>query len=247
MSWLNPFKRRPRQMDVGGAEPAGVIESPVEAPAREDRQVWIEQARQVCESASRGDLEARILHADDAGPELAPLLHGINQLLDMTDAFVREATASLEYAGQGKFFRRVLPSGMLGSYRRAGQGINAATTTMHRAHQQRMALESDFQSAKHASGQLDEATDGIRSLSKVISKIASQTNLLALNAAIEAARVGEAGEGFAVVADEVKKLAENTASATRRIEGDIDTLHHATRATLGNMDRIWNVIKSQAA
>src|SRR5690349_1617766 len=69
---------------------------------------WIAQATEVCEQAARGDFEARLLGASEAPPDLETLALAINNLLDRTDAFVREAGASLEHTSQGKYFRRVL-------------------------------------------------------------------------------------------------------------------------------------------
>jgi len=77
---------------------------------------------------------------------------------------------------------------------------------------------------------------------KVITSIAQQTNLLALNATIEAARAGEAGKGFAVVANEVKELAKETASATEEIGRKIEAIQNDTRAAVGAIAQVSEII-----
>ncbi|MGE5405789.1 MAG: methyl-accepting chemotaxis protein, partial [Candidatus Saccharibacteria bacterium] len=94
--------------------------------------------------------------------------------------------------------------------------------------------------------ELEQKSQVIGQIVKVISDIAGETNLLALNAAIEAARAGDQGLGFAVVAEEVRKLAEQTSHAALKIYDLIADIQKGTKQVVVEMEEAKTALGSQA-
>jgi methyl-accepting chemotaxis protein len=89
----------------------------------------INTIKNTCEKAAKGDLEPRVILLDDGGA-LKELAGSVNHVLDMSDAFVREAKAAFGAVQTGNFHRRIIERGILGTYGQAARTVNLALGTM---------------------------------------------------------------------------------------------------------------------
>lgn len=104
---------------------------------------------------------------------------------------------------------------------------------------------------KSSSGELNEVnkktlenSGNIQTIAVIIDEFFDKINLLSLNAAIEAARAGEHGRGFAVVADEIGKLADNSSSELKKIQGLLDSNKSDVEFSNSIIEKIIKFIES---
>ena len=192
---------------------------------------WIKSLADVCEAASEGDLEARLLHVDIDG-DLERAIRSVNGLLDYTDAFVRESKASLTAAANGKFFRKVLLKGMRGSFKQASEVINSAGEKMQ--HQS----EEIEQAASKRLEMADDFEKEVQGISTIVSAAATQLHatVQSLKAVTERASqettvavecVNQTNQNVEIVAQSTVQLNESIQQIDSRVKESAEVVQQA--------------------
>ena len=171
----------------------------------------------VCRRAAAGDLEARLPSIGDS-PEAVAARTAVNNLLDTSDAFVREASAASAAAAEGRFHRRILTRGLRGAYRIAAEQISASTVAMSRT----AARVAEAATARVALA--DELESAVLTVSEQVATAATEMGASANGLADFArAAVTEAERGLATVT--------SLQSASDQIRTAVDLINQVAKQT----------------
>jgi len=192
----------------------------------------VKDAVRVCNAIAAGDFEERILDLDGAG-DMAELFNSINRMIDVSDAYIRESSAAMDYVANKKYYRHILPGGMAGSYANGAKLINTSIDQISNVHDKSVDLASTVNKlVSYSTERVDEIstaarevvgkTDTASSKSFEVSMAAKRSldNISAVSAATEelSATSSEIARQMSVSAESVTQVMEQTAVASERIE-----------------------------
>jgi methyl-accepting chemotaxis protein len=183
---------------------------------------WTARIGAVCRAVARGDFEARLTRLPHQ-PDLRRTLDSVNDMIDLSDAFVREAGASMEAVSGQRYYRLICERGFAGAFASQAQVINRATRAMGAKMKAFAALAERFNRSANsiadgvlaASGSLTEAARAMSGAAEATRSKAEKSAGAAEQASLSVRSVAAATQSFSAAIQAISAKATESATVTR--------------------------------
>ncbi len=168
----------------------------------------------VVTKTAEGDLSARVTDWDSHG-HLSDTLAKLNHSYDLSDAYVREAGASLQAALKRHYYREFLSTGMRGDYGQAAKVINSTTLAIQQAELERRA---------HRKKLADDFEASVMEIVTALSSVAQQTHQCALDLMKDAEETQRRSSTVAAASEQATTNVQTVAAAAEELTASIEEI-----------------------
>ncbi|MFN3077605.1 MAG: methyl-accepting chemotaxis protein [Alphaproteobacteria bacterium] len=215
-------------------------------------------ASRALDKVCNGLLDSRVIGIREGG-ELGAVMHGVNALLDLTEAFAKEANTAMAYTAKGKYFRRIQLKGMRGEFAQYAQTVNSSLETMEQTTQAFIkgvtaigdnilgVVDSVTSTAKHLRGEADDMSKAASSSSTQATTVTGAAEQASANVEQVAVATEQVSSHIAEVAEQVSRSARMAAAAVERAARTDDTIRSLSEAAqkIGEVAQLIAQIASQ--
>lgn len=203
---------------------------------------------------AKGDLRKRIIKWDEYDT-LSPVLSDLNQAIDLVDAYVREAGASLKAAGEKRYYRKFLTTGMLGDFGQGAKVINETSESIEAIELEQASkmqqVAADFEGhVMEIIASLGAAAAQNSQLADVLIKNADETQSMSTTVAAAAEQatvnvemVAAAAEELSSSVEEINRQVTTSSQKTADAKNGADSASQTIQQLSEASDKIGEVVK----
>jgi len=172
------------------------------------------------EQILQGNFEVRISDIKD-NSDLDRLLCLVNDVVDRSDAYLREAAACTEHLANNEYWRKIITVGMLGDYKTASEKVNLAVDTMTGKIDNFTIVLDEFETdvgqiVSTVSNSSEQLQDFARGMGRIAQETANNATTVAAaseEASVNVETVSAASEELSASINEISSQTATTAEA----------------------------------
>jgi methyl-accepting chemotaxis protein len=179
----------------------------------------IASVRQTLQDHGHGNLEPRLYLKGETG-QLSALATDINRVIDVMDAFIREAKAAMQSAMAEKYYRKIQLTGLPGTYRQGAQIFNDGLEKIR---------ENTMRSIRQAVTELDKTA---KQGNEQANQLLSSTSATSASVSSVAAAMEEMNATIAEIASQIDRatsISKETFATAQHSSDQVNELFETTR------------------